>query len=326
MRLASRRSINFGIATTLIAGASGFARRAGAQQPYPSQTVRIIVPVPPGSAPDFLARVAADYLQNEWKQPFIVESRPGASQNIGAEAVFRAKPDGYTLLSAPPSPFSLNQHLFNDLKYEPDKFAAVTIIASVPNLLIVRPTLGARTVAEFVEIARKTPEGLVYASTGRGSTLHLSAEMLKARTGLKVVHIPFKGVSEIMTEFLAGRVDFAFLNMLDAFPQIQDGKLVALAIGDAKRNPAMPDLPTLEETWPGFLTATWYAIAAPPGTPQEIREKLASGIRAAFQRPESAKRLRDLHAVAVLNTPDEAQALMRAESERWRDLIVSNGL
>jgi tripartite-type tricarboxylate transporter receptor subunit TctC len=295
-----------------------------AQEPYPSQTVKIVVPVPPGSAPDFLARIFGAKLQNDWKQPFIVENRPGGSQNIGAEFVARAKPDGYTLLSAPPPPFSLNQHLFAGLRYDPSKFAAVTIMASVPNVLIVRPDLGVNTLQEFAELARKKQGGLIYGSTGTGSTLHLSAEMLKTYVKADFVHVPFKGVSEVLTDFLGGRLDFAFLNLLDAFPHLQDGKLKALGFGSEKRDPSFPDVPALQEVYPGFVTGTWFAIAAPPETPMEIRTKLADGIRAAFQEPAAAKRLQDLHATAVLNSPEAAQAYMRADSDRWREVIVTN--
>jgi tripartite-type tricarboxylate transporter receptor subunit TctC len=294
------------------------------QDAFPSQTVKIVVPVPAGSAPDFLARLFGARLQNDWKQPFIIENRPGGSQNIGADYVYRAKPDGYTLLSAPPPPFSLNQHLFKDLRFDPSKFAAVTIMASVPNVLVVRPDLGVDTVQQFAELARNKKGGLIYGSTGTGSTLHLSAEMLKSEVKADFVHVPFKGVSEVLTDFLGGRLDFAFLNLLDAFPHIQSGKLKAIGFGSEKRDPAFPNVPALQEIWPGFVTGTWFAIAAPPETPMEIRTRLADGIRAAFQEPAAAKRLQDLHATAVLNTPDEAQAYMRADSERWRKVIVAN--
>ena len=299
---------------------------ARAQDVYPSQTVKIVVPVPPGSAPDFLARIFGAKLQNDWKQPFIVENRPGGSQNIGAEFVARAKPDGYTLLSAPPPPFSLNQHLFSGLRYDPTKFAAVTVMVSTPNVLIVRPDLGVNTIQDFIKLAKGKADGLVYGSTGTGSTLHLSAEMLKSKIGANFIHVPFKGTSEVLTDFLAGRLDFAFVNMLDAFPHLQAGKLKAIGMGSEKRDASFPDVPALQEIWPGFVTDSWFAIAAPPDTPLEIRTKLAKGIREAFQEPEAARRLQELHATAVLSSPEEAQARMVTDSARWRDVIVNNNI
>ena len=299
---------------------------AKAQDIYPSQTVKIIVPVPPGSAPDFLARIFGAKLQNDWKQPFIIENRPGGSQNIGAEFVARAKPDGYTLLSAPPPPFSLNQHLFTGLRYDPTKFAAVTIMVSTPNVLIVRPDLGVDNVQDFVKLAQAKKDGLIYASTGTGSTLHLSTELLRSKIGANFIHVPFKGTAEVLTDFLAGRVDFAFVNILDAFPHLQAGKLKAIGMGSEKRDPSFPDVPALQEIWPGFVTDSWFAIAAPPDTPMEIRTKLANGIREAFQAPDVAKRLQELHATAVLSSPQEAQARMATDSARWREVIVSNNI
>ena len=322
----TRRPMSLAVLGLTFAGALGGAlsHHARAQEPYPSQTVKIVVPVPPGSAPDFLARIFGAKLQNDWKQPFVIENRPGGSQNIGAEFVYRAKPDGYTLLSAPPPPFALNQHLFSGLRYEPAKFAAVTIMMSTPNVLIVKPDLGVKNVEEFIKLARSKPDGLVYGSTGTGSTLHLSAEMLKSKIGANFIHVPFKGTAEVITDFLAGRLDFAFVNILDAFPHMKEGTLRPIGMGSKTRDPAFPDVPALQEIWPGFITDSWFAIAAPPDTPMEIRTKLANGIREAFQVPEAAKRMQDLHATAVLNTPDEAQAIMRADSDRWREVIIAN--
>ncbi len=292
---------------------------------FPSQSMKIVVPLPPGSAPDFLSRIISASFQQQWGQTVIVENKPGAAQNVGAEQVARAAPDGYTLLTAPPPPIALNKYLFPNLKYDQDKFTPVTVICSVPNVLLVRNTLPAANLAEFVALARKSG-GLTYASTGAGSTLHLTAEIIRAKTGADLVHVPFKGTGEVMNELLAGRIDFAFANLLDAWPHISSGGMRALAIGSEKRDPSLPDVPALSEMWSDLVSTTWFAVVAPPDTPREIAEKLSAGIRTAFQAPDAAKRLADLRATAVLNTPAEAGRIFKQDSERWGAVIKANNI
>lgn len=302
-----------------------FASAPAMAADFPSQPMKIVVPLPPGSAPDFLSRIFGAYMQQQWGQTVLVENKPGAAQNLGAEQVARAAPDGYTLLTAPPPPIALNKFLFPNLKYDPDKFTPVTVICSVPNVLLVRNSLAATNLAEFVALARKSG-GLTYASTGAGSTLHLTAEILRAKTGADLVHVPFKGTGEVMTELLAGRVDFAFANLLDAWPHLSSGGMRALAIGSEKRDPSLPDVPALSEMWPDLVSTTWFAVVAPPDTPREIAEKLSAGVRAAFQAPEAAKRLQELRATPVLNTPTEAARIFKQDSERWGAVIKANNI
>ena len=302
-----------------------FASAPAQAADYPTQQIKVVVPLPPGSAPDFLSRIISAYMQQQWGQTVLVETKPGAAQNLGAEQVARAAPDGYTLLTAPPPPIALNKFLFPNLKYDPDKFTPVTVICSVPNVLLVRNSLPATNLAEFVALARKSG-GLTYASTGAGSTLHLTAEILRAKTGADLVHVPFKGTGEVMTELLAGRVDFAFANLLDAWPHLSSGGMRALAIGSEKRDPSLPDVPALSEMWPDLVSTTWFAVVAPPDTPREIAEKLSAGVRAAFQAPEAAKRLQELRATPVLNTPTEAARIFKQDSERWGAVIKANNI
>ena len=302
-----------------------FASAPAQAADYPTQQIKVVVPLPPGSAPDFLSRIFGAYMQQQWGQTVLVENKPGAAQNLGAEQVARAAPDGYTLLTAPPPPIALNKFLFPNLKYDPDKFTPVTVICSVPNVLLVRNSLPATNLAEFVALARKSG-GLTYASTGAGSTLHLTAEILRAKTGADLVHVPFKGTGEVMTELLAGRVDFAFANLLDAWPHLSSGGMRALAIGSEKRDPSLPDVPALSEMWPDLVSTTWFAVVAPPDTPREIAEKLSAGVRAAFQAPEAAKRLQELRATPVLNTPTEAARIFKQDSERWGAVIKANNI
>ena len=302
-----------------------FASAPAQAADYPTQQIKVVVPLPPGSAPDYLSRIFGAYMQQQWGQTVLVENKPGAAQNLGAEQVARAAPDGYTLLTAPPPPIALNKFLFPNLKYDPDKFTPVTVICSVPNVLLVRNSLPATNLAEFVALARKSG-GLTYASTGAGSTLHLTAEILRAKTGADLVHVPFKGTGEVMTELLAGRVDFAFANLLDAWPHLSSGGMRALAIGSEKRDPSLPDVPALSEMWPDLVSTTWFAVVAPPDTPREIAEKLSAGVRAAFQAPEAAKRLQELRATPVLNTPTEAARIFKQDSERWGAVIKANNI
>ncbi len=310
-----------------LAAALGLAALSGPAHAadFPSQQIKIVVPLPPGSGPDFLSRIIGASFQEQWGQTVIVENKPGAAQNVGGEQVARAAPDGYTLLVAPPPPISLNKYLFPNLKYDQDRFTPVTVICSVPNVLLVRKDLPAANLAQLIELGRK-PGGLTYASTGAGSTLHLSSEILRAKTGADLVHVPFKGTGEVMTELLAGRIDFAFANLLDAWPHLSSGGMRALAIGSEKRDPSLPDVPSLSETWSDFVSTTWFAVVAPPDTPTEIAEKLSAGIRLAFQAPEAAKRLADLRATPVLNTPAEAAKIFKQDSERWGAVIKANNI
>ena len=315
-----KASFGFALATASLLAFGAGCLEASADE-FPVQPIHVVVPVPPGSAPDFLSRIFGASLQQQWGQPIIVDNKPGASQNIGAEFVARAAPDGYTLLSAPPPPIALNKFLYPNIKFDPERFAAVTVICTVPNVLLVRAELPATSISQFADLARTSKAGLTYGSTGAGSTLHLSAEALKVRLDANFVHVPFKGAAEVLTELLAGRIDFAFVNLLDAYPHLAGGGLRALAIGYEHRDPALPDLPALNEMWPGMASSTWYAVVAPPDTPLEIREKLANGIRIAFQAPDAARRLVELHAAAVLDTPADAAKLIQEDTRRWGAVI-----
>jgi tripartite-type tricarboxylate transporter receptor subunit TctC len=297
-----------------------------AQDQYPTQLIKIVVPFPPGGTPDTMARIVADRLQSRWGKPVIVENRPGATGNLGAEAVAKAEPDGYTLLVAPPPPFAVNQHLFAKLRFDPSAFAPVTVIAAAPNVLVARPDLPAGSVAELVSLAKSRPGTLKYGSTGRGSTMHLSAEMLKSLAGIDVIHVAYKSLPEYVNDMLGGSIDLAFANIIEAYPLVQAGRLKVLGVGSAKRSALMPNVPAIAETIPGFVSTTWFGVAAPPGTPAPIVEKLSSTIAGALREPGSMARLEELNATPILSSPAEAAAFIREESERWRKVIVAAGL
>ena len=215
----------------LAAGIYACETAASAQSWAPTRPIRVMIPVPAGSAPDLLTRIVGQGFQAKWGQPAILDPHPGASQNIAGDLLYRADPDGYTLLTAPPPPFAVNQHLFKKLTYDPQQFALVSVLVEAPNVLMVRGDLPAKNVAELVALAKSKPGGLNYGSTGPGSTLHLSGEALKAHAGVDITHVPFKGTIEIISDMMGERIDMAFINLVDAWPHIQAGKLRAIAVG-----------------------------------------------------------------------------------------------
>ena len=299
---------------------------AQAQSNYPNRVIKIVVAVPAGGAADTLARIVADKLTAKWGKPVIVENHPGGTGNVAAEAVWRAQPDGYTLLLTPPPPLAINQSLYAKLPFVPDKFKPVTVIAAVPNVLLVHHDFPASNLRELIALAKANPNKFSYASTGPGSTSHLSAELMKSVAGINILHVPYKSPSEAILDVLSRRVDMTFANLLDALPHINDGALRVLGVGSSARSFALPDVPTLSETLPGVVSDTWYAIVAPPETPADIVARLSSAIAEAIVLPAVAQRLRDLHASPIGDTPADAAAFLKEETERWHNVIVSAGI
>jgi tripartite-type tricarboxylate transporter receptor subunit TctC len=274
-----------------------------------------------GGLVDVFARVVAEQLQAKWGQPFIVENKPGASGNLGAEVVFTAKPDGYTLLFAPPPPLAINKSLFPKLGFDPEALAAVSIFAAVPNVLVVNPKVPATTVRELITFAQANPGKLSYASTGIGGTPHLTAELLKRTAGIDLVHVPYRGMAPAVLDVITGHVDMIFANLGDTLEHISVGKLRAVGIASSARFPGLPDVPTIADVLPGFLSDTWYALAAPPGSPPEITNKLADAIATALARPEVRAKLDASSAVPIGNAPADAAQFIKKESLRWREII-----
>lgn len=312
----------------LFAGlALGAPDASWAQGAYPARPVKIIIPVPAGSAPDLLTRIIGQGFQAKWGQPAILDARPGASQNIAAELLSRAEPDGYTLLTAPPPALAINEHLFPKLNFDPKAFVPVSILVEAPNVLVARMGLEAKTVAELVALAKAKPGALNYGTPGVGTTPHLTGEAFKFRAGVDLTHVPYKGTVEVLSDMFGERIDIAFLNLLDVVNHIQAGKLRAIAVGGRQRSVALPDTPTLDDSFAGFISTTWFANIAPPKTPLPIVDQINAAIREAFGTPEALRLLANLKgAAAVLNTPAEARDYIRADSERWKDVIVKNGI
>jgi len=311
------------IAAALVLGAFS---PAAAQSDFPSRTIKIVVPIPAGAAADTLPRIVADRLAARWGQPVIIENRPGAASNLGAEVVAKAEPDGYTLLATPPGPLVISQHFYAKLGFDPTAFTPVSIIATIPRVLVVHPKVPVSSLQELIGFAKAHPDKLNCASAGIGSPPHLAAEMLKAKAGIRFTHVPYKGLAPAMTDLLAGHVDMMFDNLGNALPHIQAGRLKALGVGSDARIAELPDVPALSALVPGFVDAAWFAVVAPPKTPPEIAAKLSQAIAEIVKRPDVEKQFQVMSAVPIGSSPLELAAFMKEESERWRAVITSAGI
>lgn len=294
------------------------------EQTYPGKPVRIVVPYPPGGA-DRLARVMADRLREKFSQPFVVENRAGAAGNIGGEEVFRAPPDGYTLLFSAPGTLVTNKSLFAQLRFDPDAFVPVSVISTSPNVLVVNPRAPSDTVQKLLAFARSNPDKLNYGSAGSGSTPHLAAELFKALSGTRIVHIPYKGTAPALTDLFGGTLDILFVEFASALPHIRGGKLRALGVGSERRNAFLPEVPALTEALPGFNSTVWFGIVAPPATPMPIVNRLSAAIGEVLKQPEMARRLTESGVEAVGSTPEQMAAFMKQERERWGRVIHDTG-
>ena len=294
-----------------------------AQGAFPSRPVTIVAPTGPGSVPDTLPRLLSEKLKARWNQPVVIENKAGATGHIAAEVVYRAAPDGHTLLSAFPGPVAINQHLFARLNFDPAALTAITVATTAPNVLAVNPAVKAASLQELIALAKAEPEKLAYASPGIGGTPHLAMEMLKVAAGINVRHVPYpRGLTAAILDVVAGNVDMVFGNLTDVLPQVQGGRLRALAVGSAGRLQELPGVPAAAETFPGFLNDAFYAFVAPPGTPPDIVNAINADVVATLREGEIAARLKTLGLTVVANTPAQATAFFQAESRRWRDIIV----
>jgi len=306
------------LASVLVAGSTSVT----AQPAYPSHAARIIVPFPPGGPADALARIAAERLTQALSQPFVVENHPGAGGNIGMEQGAKAAADGYTLTLAPVGNLTIAPALYSKLPYDPAKdYAPITVLAAVPNVLIVHKSVPARSLAELIALAKAKPGTLNYASPGNGSGPHLAGELLKSMAGIDIVHVPFNGVAPAMNAVLGGQVQLFFAQSSVALQHVKTGAVAALGVARTTRIPAAPDLPTLaEQGLTGFDVTSWYALVAPAGTPAAITDRLQREIAKALADPAVRERIAALGAEPVANTPAEFAAMQRTEAERWATL------
>ena len=290
-------------------------------QDYPSRPVKIIVPFPAGGTADVMPRVIGEWLSRKWGQPVVVENRTGAAGNIGAEAVAKAEPDGYTLLSAPPPPLVINQNLYPKLGFDPSEFVPIVIMGRVPNALVVNPKLPLNSVAEVIAYAKANPGKLTSATQGNGTTSHLTSELFQMMADLKFQHVPYRGSAPALTDLVAGSVDLMFDNLGVSLPLVKGGQLKLLGVATPKRMASLPDVPTIAETLPGFESAAWFAIVAPPKTPQAVVDKINADVNDALRQSDIVQRLTQLSAEPIGGTPQATAAYMREEIERWHKVI-----
>ena len=302
---------------------SGFA----AAQSYPAGPLRMIVPFPPGGGTDILGRVIAQKLNEAWGQPVVVENRGGANGTIGAALAARAAPDGQTMLIVP-SGFAVNPSIRRKLPYDSMRdFAPVGLVASGPYLMVVHPSVPAKTVREFIAWVKSRPGQVNYASTGTGSPPHLAAELLKVTAGIDMQHIPYKGGGAVLPDLLAGRVSMFFGSISTLRPHVQAGKLRAIAVTTVKRPSAMPDVPTfIESGLPGYEVAGWYGLLAPGKTPREIVHFLNGELRKALAEPDTRRRFAAHGADPGSGTAEEFGALIRSEITKWAKVVQAAGI
>lgn len=293
-------------------------------QDYPVKAIKLIVPNPPGGGNDFAARVVADKFHEKWALPVVVENRAGASGSIGAEAVSKAAPDGYTLLVTAPASLVINKTLYAKLPYDPDAFVPVSVILAGPGVLIVHPSLPATSVQQLIAYGKANPGKLTYASQGNGTIAHLAGALFELMSGIKAVHVPYKGSAPAMSDLLGGQVSMSFGELSPALAHIRSGKLRVLAVGSEKRNPALPGVPSMSEVLPGFAFSYWIGMVAPAGTPAAIATKLSTAV-AELRHPEAARRLLEMSLEPVGSTPAEMAMFMKQESERWGNVIRRTG-
>jgi tripartite-type tricarboxylate transporter receptor subunit TctC len=293
---------------------------------YPSRPVKIIAPVSAGAVADLVPRVVAEKLSAKWGQPVLVENRPGGGTNIGAEAVANAEPDGYTLLVSPSPALVSNQSVFAALRFDPAAFVPVTVLADQPNVLVAHPNTPAANLRELIAYAKANPDKLSYASSGIGTMGHLGMEMLKTMTGIKIVNVPYKGLTPALNDLLAGRVDVMFDNLGTSAPHIASGRLKAIGIGAAQRHPRLPQLPALSEEVPGMLSSAWFAMVAPPKTPPAVIDALYAAVSEALKLPDVQEKLARVYATPVGYSPAETATFFDRERQRWHSIVVSAGI
>lgn len=289
---------------------------------YPDRAVKIVVPFPAGGTADAVPRIVGDWLSRKWGQPVVIENRTGAAGNIGAEAVYRSPPDGYTLLSAPPPPLVINQNLYPKLGYDPTKFEPIIVMAQVPNALIVNPnTIKASSLPELIDYLQQNPGKVTSATQGNGTTSHLTSELFQLMAKVTLRHVPYRGSAPALQGLLAGDVDLMFDNLGVSLPLAEAGKLKLLAVASATRMPSLPNVPTIAALLPGFEAVAWYGIVAPPNTPKAIIDKVNADANEALRQPEVQDSLKKLSAEIFGGSVDKTAKYMRDEIERWDHVI-----
>jgi tripartite-type tricarboxylate transporter receptor subunit TctC len=316
-----RRSISLGFMLALI-----LLGQAHAQTAWPAKPIRMIVGFAAGGSTDVTARIIAQALSERLGQPVVVENRGGAGGNIGAEAVAKADPDGYTLLMATSSTFAANPNLYKSLPFDVQKdFAPITVTAFIPNLLVVNPSVPANNVADFITYLKANPDKLNFASAGNGTSQHLSGELFNSLAGVRMTHVAYRGGAPAVSDLLGGQVQVIFAPLVEVIQQVRADKLKALGITTAKRSPLLPDVPTILESLPGYEVALWNGLLAPAKTPPAIIDRINRATIEALRSPEVKAKLAEQGSEPVGNTPAEFKAFIESELVKWRRLVEISG-
>jgi len=292
-----------------------------AQDAYPSRLVKILLPNAAGSTTDILARLIADQLSRKWGKPVIVENVPGGGMSIGATQVFRAAPDGYTLLLCPPSPVTIMKLLYRDLPFEPSQFTPIALLVRVPNALVLRKDFPAADAKELIAYAKANPGKVTFASQGAGSTSHLSANLIDLMAGTEMVHVPYRGAVPALNAVVAGQIDFFFDTVTTSVPQHRAGNVRIIAVGGTERSSVVPEAPPVAEALPGFRSVTWFAMAGPPGMAPELAAKINRDVNESLARPEVSERLQKLTLEPMPGTPADATKFFVEETALWGRVI-----
>lgn len=324
--LISRRSATRLALAAAALSAFAAAPAAFASGDYPNKPIRLVVPYPPGGPTDIVARVVAQKLQEQLGQSIIVDNKPGAGANLGAEQVARSTPDGYTLMVATTA-HAINPSLFSKLNYSIIKdFTPISQLTSGPLVIVATPTLQASNVKELIALAKSRPGGLNYASSGNGQSTHLSAELFSAMAGVKMNHVPYKGSAPALTDVMSGQADLMFDTMLSSMPFVKGGKLKAIAVTSSERSPSAPDIPTIAEAGlPGYEAIAWNGMLAPAGTPKEVIDRLNAALRTVLQSPDVKQRFDGQGFAAKWDTPSAFGSFLNAEVEKWGKVVKTSG-
>ncbi|CAG9179794.1 tripartite tricarboxylate transporter substrate binding protein [Cupriavidus respiraculi] len=315
------------LAGAMLALSSALALPLAHADTFPSKPIRIVVGFPTGGAPDTLARIVSEKISPSWNQPVIVDNKPGAGGNIGAEAVARSAPDGYTLALGTVGTHSINGALYSKMPYDMVKdFTPVMLVASTPNVLVVHTGVQAKTTAELIALAKAKPGGLTFGTPGVGTSPHVAGEMFNSMAGVKITHVPYKGRAMAIPDLLGGHITMMFDNLPSALPVIKEGKLRALGVTSLKRSQSAPDIPTLaEQGLAGFEADSWFAIFAPANTPKDVIAKLNTELNRIFTLPDVQAKLKTLGLDPVLGTPEALAAHQKKEIAKWAKVVKESG-
>jgi tripartite-type tricarboxylate transporter receptor subunit TctC len=315
------------IRSLMLVAAMALAAGTAAAQSFPSKPVRMVVTFPTGGAPDILARTISEKINPAWGQTVVVDNKPGAGGNIGAEFVARAPADGYTLVMGTVGTHSINGSLYAKMPYDMVKdFAPVTLIASTPNLLVVNNDVPAKNLTELIALARAKPGQLTFGSPGIGTSVHVSGELFNSLAGVRTTHVPYKGRQMAIPDLLGGSITMMFDNMPSALPVVKEGKLRAIGVTSSKRSPSAPEIPTIaEQGLPGFEATSWFAVFAPAGTPRPVLDQLHAEMVRIFNLPDVQQKLRTLGLDPILGGPDELARVQQSEIAKWAKVVKDSG-